>query len=164
MFNRDINWENKTSSNDIFHCDYEKYDEYNIDANIKHFQNIKKIETSFDKPYHLVKKPHILENNTFYNMKRQLNKEQATIVKDILTKKKRGPNELIYLFLTGGTGTGKTFTAKVLFQSLVHIYNNIIEYGPLKIKGLITTYTGKVAFNAGGVTVHFAFFMPFNKS
>ena len=42
VFNKDITRENKTSSNDIFHYDYEKYDEYNIDADLKHFQNIKK--------------------------------------------------------------------------------------------------------------------------
>ena len=137
---------------------------YNIKADLKHFQNIKKIKTSFDKPYHLVKQPHILEDNKFYNIRRQLNKEQAAIVKDILTRNKRAPNEPIYLFLTGGMRTRKTFTAKVLFQSLVRMYNNIIEYDPHKIKGLIKTYIGKATFNVGGVTLHSAFFMPFNKS
>jgi hypothetical protein len=32
------------------------------------------------------------------------------------------------------------------------------------LKGLITAYTGKAAFNAGGVTLHSAFYMPFKKS
>jgi hypothetical protein len=34
----------------------------------------------------------------------------------------------------------------------------------LKPKGLIVAYTGKVAYNAGGTTIHSAFLMPFNKS
>jgi hypothetical protein len=34
----------------------------------------------------------------------------------------------------------------------------------MKPKGLIVSYTGKVAYNAGGTTVHSAFLMPFNKS
>ena len=34
----------------------------------------------------------------------------------------------------------------------------------MKSKGLIVVYTEKVAYNAGGTTVHSAFLMPFNKS
>ena len=70
----------------------------------------------------------------------------------------------MYLFLTGGAGTGKTFTGKAIFQSLVRYYNSRMQYDPLQLKGLITAYTGKAAFNAGGVTLHSAFYMPFDKS
>jgi hypothetical protein len=66
--------------------------------------------------------------------------------------------------LTGGGGTGKTFTAKAIFQSLVHLHNDTIPYDPLQLKCLITAYTRKVAFNVGGVTLHSAFYMPFNKT
>jgi hypothetical protein len=123
---------------------------------------MKKIKTSLDRPYHVVQQPHILENTTFYNMRRQLNKEQAAIVKDILTKKKKALNEPIHLFFIGGIGTGKTFLGEAIFQSLM--YNNRLEYDPLKLKKIITTYTGKTTFNAGGIMLHSAFFMPFNKS
>jgi hypothetical protein len=34
----------------------------------------------------------------------------------------------------------------------------------MKPKGLIVLYTGKATYNVGGTTIHFAFFMPFNKS
>ena len=34
----------------------------------------------------------------------------------------------------------------------------------MKPKILIVSYTGKVAYNASGTMVHFAFLMPFNKS
>jgi hypothetical protein len=35
---------------------------------------------------------------------------------------------------------------------------------PMKPKGIIVAYTEKDAYNAGGTTIHSAFFMPFNKS
>jgi hypothetical protein len=59
---------------------------------------------------------------------------------------------------------GKHFTTKMIFQMLIRIHdaNNTID--PLKPKGLILAYTGKVAYNAGGTTIHSAFLMPFNKS
>jgi hypothetical protein len=70
-----------------------------------------------------------------------LNKEQATIVKDILTKKKKAPNEPIHLFLIGGMqGLGKHLIGKAIFQSLVCMYNNRKKYDPLKLKGIITIY------------------------
>jgi hypothetical protein len=40
----------------------------------------------------------------------------------------------------------------------------IISFDPLKPKGLIVSYIGKSAYNAGGTTIHSAFLMPFNKS
>ena len=66
--------------------------------------------------------------------------------------------------MIAGAGTSKTFTAKAIFQSLVRMYNNMNEYDPTKLKGIITAYTGKATFNAGGVTLHFALSMSFNKS
>ena len=34
----------------------------------------------------------------------------------------------------------------------------------MKPKGLMLTYIGKVTFNVGGTTIHYALLMPFNKS
>ena len=155
---------NAMISNDILLNENKFYEQYNIDIDIQHFQHLKKIKKSFNRPYYIVKQPHILDNISFFDMRRKLNKEQAAIAKDILTKKKKAPNELIHLFLTGGAGTGKTFTAIAIFQSLVRMYNSRIEYDPLKLKGIIRAYIGKEAFNAGGVTLHSAFYMPFNKA
>jgi hypothetical protein len=70
----------------------------------------------------------------------------------------------MHLFLTDGAGTGNTFTTKALFQMLIRIYDSSNSSDPMKPKGLIVAYIGKVAYNAGGTTVHSAFFMPFNKS
>jgi hypothetical protein len=73
-------------------------------------------------------------------------------------------DNLVHLFLTGGVGTGNTFTVKALFQILIRIYDSNNSSDTMKPKGLIVAYTGKVAYNAGGTTIHSAFLMPFNKS
>lgn len=73
-------------------------------------------------------------------------------------------NEPLNLFLIRGAGTGKIFRAKAIFQMLMQIYNEHYNIEPLKPKGLILAYTGKVAYNASGVTIHFALLIPFNKS
>ena len=70
----------------------------------------------------------------------------------------------MHLFLTGGAGTSRTFTAKELFQMLIRIYDSNNSSDPMKPKGLIVAYIGKVAYIAGGTTFHSAFLMPFNKS
>ena len=38
------------------------------------------------------------------------------------------------------------------------------NYDPLQLKGLLTAYTRKTTYNAGGVTLHSPLHMPFNKS
>jgi hypothetical protein len=39
-----------------------------------------------------------------------------------------------------------------------------MDYKPLQWKGIITAYTGKRAFNVGGITLHYALYIPFNRS
>ena len=46
------------------------------------------MKTPLHRPYEIVKQPHILENKEFYSLRRKLNEEQATLVNDIVTKKK----------------------------------------------------------------------------
>ena len=93
-----------------------------------------------------------------------LNKEQQAIVKDIAIRKLKKTDKPLYLFLTGGAGTGKTFTSKAIFQMLIRIYDSHHTIDPLKPKGLILSYIGKASYNADRTTVHFALLMPFNKS
>ena len=164
LFKIQISELNEESTKCVYPTSLNSCQEYNFDADLQHFQSKKNIKLDKSRPYHIVKQPNILENAEFFAIRRQLNQEQARIVKDVLRKKKCDPNKPIHLFLTGGAGTGKTFTAKAIFQSLVRYYNAEMDYDPLQLKGLITAYTGKAAFNAGGVTLHFAFYMPFNKS
>jgi hypothetical protein len=164
LFNINITDKKKELLKHLYSNVTNNYEQYDFENDLQHFQSTRNIRIDANRPYHIVKQPHILENLEFFNIRRQLNQEQATIMKDILTKKKSEPNKPVHLFLTGGVGTDKTFTTKALFQSLVHFYNVEMDYDPLQLKGLITAYTGKEVFNAGGVTLHSALYIPFNKS
>jgi hypothetical protein len=114
--------------------------------------------------FQVTKHPFLIENNEYHRIRRLLNREQQTIVKDIALKKWLNMNNRVHVFLTGRAGTCKTFTAKALFQMLIRIYDSKNFFDPMKPKGLIVAYTGKAAYNVGGTTVHSAFLMPFNKS
>jgi hypothetical protein len=114
--------------------------------------------------FQVTKHPFLIENNEYHRIRRLLNREQQTILKEISLKKRLNMNSLVHVFLTGGAGTGKTFTVKAVFQILIRIYDSNNSSDPMKPKGLIVTYTGKIACNAGGTIVHSAFLMPFNKS
>lgn len=103
--------------------------------------------------FEIAKHPQIIDNNEYYKLRRMLNREQA-IVKDVLIKKMKNIKEPLHLFLTGGAGIGKTFTAKAIYQALIRIYSNSIENNPDKPKGLLTAYIGKAAYNIGGITLH----------
>jgi hypothetical protein len=49
--------------------------------------------------------------------------------------------------------TWKTFTLKVIVQGLFWIYNEELNFDPLKIKDqILMTFIGKVVFNIGGLT------------
>jgi hypothetical protein len=93
-----------------------------------------------------------------------LNIEKKEIVKDIALNKLRDIRIPLYLFLTGGPGTRKPFTTKMIYQMLIRIHNENKTFDPLKPKGLIVTCIGKVAYNVGGTKIHFSFLIPFNKS
>jgi hypothetical protein len=69
--------------------------------------------------FKVIKHPFLIENNEYHRIRRLLNHEQQTIVKDIALKKWLNMNNLVYVFLTGGAGTCKTFTTKALFQMLI---------------------------------------------
>ena len=47
---------------------------------------------------------------------------------------------------------------------LIRIYDSNSLSDPMKPKGLTVAYIGKVAYNAGGTTIHSTLSMPFNKS
>jgi hypothetical protein len=79
-------------------------------------------------------------------------------------KKCLNMHTLVHLFLIGGVGTSKKFTAKALFQMIIRIYDSNSSSEPMKPKGLIVAYTIKYAYNAGGTTIHSTLLIPFNKS
>jgi hypothetical protein len=73
--------------------------------------------------FQVTKHPFLIENNEYHRIRRLLNCEQQTIVKDISLKKWLNMNIHMHVFLTGGAGIGKTFIAKALFQMLIRIYD-----------------------------------------
>jgi hypothetical protein len=113
--------------------------------------------------FQVTKHPFFLENEEYYRIRRLLNKEQQAIVKDIAWKKCKDIHTHVHLFLIEGEGIGETFTSKSLFQMLIQIYDEC-NTNRLKPRGLILAYISKVAYNAGGTTIHSALLMPFNKS
>ena len=135
LFNVYDDQQDKAYNKDLCSKDNSQYDQYDFENDLQHFKISKCINVSFNKPYQIVKQPHILDNIDVYKIRRQLNKEQARIVNDVISKKKCYPNKAIQLFLTGGAGTGKTFTAKAIFQSLIRFYNIEMDYNPLQLKG-----------------------------
>lgn len=161
----DINIDEETSQDvhnigNLHNATNEQYDLQSDFDKIHHTSYLRKPP----KPFEFTPHPHLLDNTTYYSLRRQLNREQQTIVKDILLRKQIAQSEPLHLFLTGGAGTGKTFTAKAMYQGLLRIYNNTIGNDPDKTKGLLLAYTGKAAYNLGGTTLHSALLIPFNKS
>jgi hypothetical protein len=122
------------------------------------------IEKRINLGFQVTKYPFLIENNEYHRVRHLLNREQQTILKDIALKKCLNMHTPVHLFLTGGVGTGNTFTPKALLQILIRIYDSNNSSDPMKPKGLIVAYTGKATYNASGTIVHSAFFMPFNKS
>ena len=68
--------------------------------------------------FQVTKHPFLIENNEYHRIRRLLNHEQQKKVY-ISLKKCLNMNNHVHVFLTGGAGTGKTFTAKVLFQMFI---------------------------------------------
>jgi Cdc6-like AAA superfamily ATPase len=61
----------------------------------------------------------IVSNNEFASLVQQLNSEQRIILDDILYKKRRNPRKSLFIFITGGASTGKTFTLLYIIQYLL---------------------------------------------
>jgi hypothetical protein len=55
--------------------------------------------------------------------------------------KKQKPEKSIYLFITGGADTSKTFTLMLLIQTLFHFYNRHHTSDPSKNNALLMAYT-----------------------
>jgi hypothetical protein len=108
--------------------------------------------------------PMMMEESEYRYLLRQLNDEERLIFDDFMHKKRLYPHEPIHLFLTGGTGTRKTFTLKLIIEGLLHLYNKELSADLEKIKALVMAYTGKVAFHVDGTTIHSALNVPVNQS
>ena len=83
--------------------------------------------TSSNVGFEIAKHPQIMNKIDYFNLRQTLNTEQQMIVKDIIIKKQKDRATPIHLFLTGGAGTGKTFTTKAIYYGLLRLYSNEIN-------------------------------------
>ena len=85
-----------------------------------------------------------------------LNRGQQCIVNNILYRMLS--NERFDIFMSGGSGVGKSRVIQAVYQTLIRKFNKDTE----KICNpcVISAYTGKAAFNVGGLTLHSLFHLP----
>ncbi|XP_078340715.1 uncharacterized protein LOC111117892 [Crassostrea virginica] len=115
-------------------------------------------EFSSDMIYH-VKEP----KNTTQEMLpllRSLNEKQKQIffaVHDWCVRKSSGENvEPMYMFVTGGAGTGKSHLIKTIHYEASRLLGRTLP-SPSDISVILTAFTGTAAFNIGGNTIHHVF-------
>ena len=91
---------------------------------------------------------------------RNMNYQQAQIFHFIRTwahmKEHVDTVKPFYIFLTGGAGTGKSFTIKTIDHELNRILTRTSRNPDLPV-ALLVSYTGTAAFNINGQTIHSAF-------
>ena len=85
--------------------------------------------------------PFLQNTQEYYTIRRKLNKEKQTILKDAIMTNRLFPHKPLYLFLTGRAGTSKTFIEKLLYEALIHLYDKQLHSDPLKPKGIIVAST-----------------------
>ena len=69
----------------------------------------------------------------------------------------------MYLYIGGCAGVGKSTVIRVLYEGLVRYINSLPGAIPDAIKVLLTSPTGRAAFNIRGMTLHSAFALPVTK-
>lgn len=90
---------------------------------------------------------------------RKLNRGQQCIVYNVLGRMMK--NERFDIFLSGGSGVGKSRVLQAVYQTLCRLMKGSDESGEPKNNIVVVgAYTGKAAFNVGGLTLHNIFHLP----
>lgn len=139
-------------------------DHYDILGDVMHVRKMKWINFNTTPPFIEKAHPFFLKTEEYYKLWWQLNEKQQALVNDVLMTKKLEPHKSLYLFLTGGAGTSKIFTTKVLYEGMIWFYDKQLDSDPLKPKVVVVASTGKATFNAGGTTAHSIFHLPYSSS
>ncbi|XP_022312092.2 uncharacterized protein LOC111117320 [Crassostrea virginica] len=91
---------------------------------------------------------------------RSLNEKQKHIfftVHDWCVRKSCGENvEPMYMFVTGGAGTGKSHLIRTIHYEASRLLGRSLP-SPSDISVILTAFTGTAAFNIGGNTIHHVF-------
>lgn len=95
-------------------------------------------------------------DNDYFQLLRCLNLKQREFFQHVLTWIKT-KSEPLFAFLTGGAGVGKSVVVRALFQALHRYLCSVEGEDPDDTRILLCAFTGKAAYNIGGVTLHNAF-------
>lgn len=102
--------------------------------------------------------PELCNETDMFAKIRNLNVKQrqyfAHVMHNLQTQK------VFYEFVGGGAGVGKSTLISALFQAISYRENKLPGADFQSLKALLCAYTGKAAFNIGGVTLHNVFSLP----
>ena len=96
--------------------------------------------------------------NEYLSKLRLTNKEQFILIQKVMWRLNHlEDTDPLRIFTTGPAGCGKPFLIKLITQLILHHYDYKETQGEVV---LLTSFTGKAAYNIGGTTLHQAFSLP----
>ena len=92
--------------------DFPIVDKYDIKNDLMHNMLTIKHITSSNNSFKSTKQPHIMRKEEYHEIREKLNKDQQSVIKEIIMRKENEPITAIHLFLNGGAGIGKNIIEK----------------------------------------------------
>ena len=92
--------------------DFPIVDKYDIKNDLVHNMLAIKPRPSSNNSFKSTKQPFIMGKEEYHDIREKLNKDQESIIKEIIMRKENEPITAIHLFLNGGAGIGKNFIEK----------------------------------------------------
>jgi len=110
--------------------------------------------------------PKRISDRDYYELMSRLNPKQQIYIMNFINDMKSG--QQFCHFIRGGSGTGKSFLIKAIYQTLIRYYqpeklrpDETPDHSELYLWCLVCALTGKAAFNIGGDTTARVFRMQF---
>jgi len=104
-----------------------------------------------------------MPDDEFYHLMKSLNFEQLQFVYDTVHHLKTSAT-VMYRFLSGGAGTGKSYVLRALREMAERFYRSRAGENYEQNLTMTLAPTGKAAFIAGGATIHSVLHIPANQS